>query len=71
MSEPSWARTLDQHLAYRRKSDAGRVAELWSIGFDTLDISRSMSLPEPYICLLLAEMQDEQHAKRIHGGARA
>ncbi|CAO4171106.1 hypothetical protein [Methylorubrum extorquens] len=47
------------------------IAERWAKGHDTLRIARSIALTEPEVCRILARLQDERHAARQQGEARA
>ncbi|KQO88918.1 hypothetical protein ASF33_20125 [Methylobacterium sp. Leaf92] len=47
------------------------IAARWAKGHDTLRIAKSIALTEPDVCRILARLQDERHAARLQGGARA
>ncbi|ARO53805.1 hypothetical protein B2G69_06325 [Methylorubrum zatmanii] len=47
------------------------IAERWAKGRDTLTIAQDIGLHEHQACQILARLQDERHAARIQGGARA
>ena len=47
------------------------IAARWSWGHDTLRIAKDIALTEAQVCQVLARLQDERHAARRKGGARA
>jgi hypothetical protein len=55
------------HTARNRSEIAAR----WSRGHDTLRIAKDIALTEAQVCQILARLQDERHAARRRGGARA
>lgn len=47
------------------------IAARWAKGHDTLRIAKDIALTQAQVCQILARLQDERHAARKHGGARA
>lgn len=47
------------------------ISERWAKGHHTLKIATAIGLHEHQVCQTLARLQDERHAARTQGGARA
>lgn len=47
------------------------IAARWAKGHDTLTIAKGIGLHQRQVCQILARLQDERHAARQQGGARA
>lgn len=47
------------------------IAERWAKGRDTPTIAQDIGLHEHQVCQILARLQDERHAARQRGEARA
>ena len=47
------------------------IAKRWAKGHDTLKIAQGIGLHEHQVCQILARLQDERHAARLQGEARA